>query len=49
MSDYVFVVALAFIAGVLAIIELSRTRFQDLLAWAVLLLGLAVLVDRLQR
>lgn len=47
MSELVIVLVLAIVAGVLAGVELARTRGQDLLSWAVLLLAVSILVDRL--
>lgn len=47
MSDPLVVIVVAIIAGTLAATELIRSKGQALLAWAVLLLALAVLVDRL--
>lgn len=47
MSDYLVVVVTAIIAATIAGMELLRSKGQALLAWAVLLLALAILVDRL--
>ena len=47
MSDYIIVIVLAIIAGTLAATNLIRSKGQDLVSWAVLLLALALLVDRL--
>lgn len=47
MSDYIVVIVLALIAGTIAAVELIRTKGQALTDWAVLLLALALLVDRL--
>ena len=47
MSDFIIVLVLAIGAAFLAGIELFRTRAQDLIAWAVLALALAVIVERL--
>jgi len=47
MSELVIVLALAVIAVVLAGVELARTKGQDLLSWAVVALGAALIVDRL--
>ncbi len=47
MSDLLIVIALAVVAAVLAGVELARTKGQDLLSWAVLLLALAAIIDRL--
>ena len=47
MSDFIVIVVLAIIAGTIAAVELIRSKGQALISWAVLLLALAVLVDRL--
>lgn len=47
MSDIVIVLVLAIVAAILAAVELMRTKGQDLAAWAILLIALALLVDRL--
>ena len=47
MRDFVVVLTLALLAGLIALMELLRSRWQDLGAWAVLLLALALIVDRL--
>ena len=47
MSELVIVLVLAFVAGILAAVEVTRTRGQDLGAWAVLALAVAIVVDRL--
>jgi hypothetical protein len=41
------VLALIVVAGVLAIVELARSRLASLLAWAVLALAVALLIGRL--
>lgn len=45
--DPVVVIVVAIVAATIAAGELVRTKGQAMLAWAVLLLALAVLVDRL--
>jgi len=47
MSDPLVVIVVAIIAATLAGVELIRTKGQAILAWAVFLLCLAVLIDRL--
>jgi hypothetical protein len=47
MSDPLVVIVVAIIAATIAGLELIRTKGQEALAWAVLLLSLAVLIDRL--
>jgi hypothetical protein len=47
VSDPLVVIVVAIIAGTIAAIELIRTKGQEMLAWAVFLLSLAVLIDRL--
>jgi hypothetical protein len=47
MNDLIVVVVLAIIAGTLATVELIRTKGQDLIAWAVLLLAIALVADKL--
>jgi len=47
MSDFVIVLVLVLLAALLAGIALVRSRAQDMNAWAILMLALAVLVDKL--
>jgi hypothetical protein len=47
VSDPLVVIVVAIIAATLAGVELIRTKGQQILAWAVFLISLAVLVDRL--
>jgi hypothetical protein len=47
VTELVVVLVLAIIAAVLAGVEITRTRGQDLLSWAVLAVALAIIVDRL--
>ena len=47
MSDPLVVIVVAIIGATIAAVELIRSKGQMLLAWAVLLLALAVLIDRL--
>lgn len=47
MDDLIVVVVLAIIAGTLAAVELIRSKGQALLAWAVLLVALALVADKL--
>jgi hypothetical protein len=47
MSEIVVVLVLAIVAAVLAGVELARTRGQDLISWAVLLVALALVVRAL--
>jgi hypothetical protein len=47
MSDYIVIIVLAIIAGTIAAVELIRSKGQALSDWAILLLALALLVDRL--
>jgi hypothetical protein len=46
VPELVVLLALVVIAGMFAAIELARTKGQDLIAWAILALALAVLWDR---
>lgn len=47
MNDLIVVVVLAIIAGTLAVVELIRSKGQALTDWAVLLLALALVADKL--
>jgi uncharacterized membrane protein YfcA len=47
VTELVVVLVLTIIAAVLAGVEITRTRGQDLLSWAVLAVALALIVDRL--
>jgi hypothetical protein len=47
ISEWFIVITLALIAVVLAGIELVRSKGQNLTAWAVALLAVAVIVERL--
>jgi hypothetical protein len=47
MNDFIVVVVLAIIAGTLAVVDLIRSKGQALLAWAVLLIALALAADKL--
>ena len=47
VSDPLVVIVVAIIAATIAGLELIRSKGQEALAWAVLLLSLAVLIDRL--
>ena len=47
MSDFVIVLVLVLLAALLAGIELLRTKGQGLGAWAILVIALAILVDKL--
>jgi|RhiMethySRZTD1v2_1073278.scaffolds.fasta_scaffold578470_2 hypothetical protein len=47
MSDFVIVLVLVLLAALLAGVELVRSKAQDMNAWAILVLALAVLVDKL--
>jgi uncharacterized membrane protein YfcA len=44
VSELVIVLVLSIVAGILAGVELARTRGQDLISWAVLLLAVALIV-----
>jgi uncharacterized membrane protein YfcA len=44
VSELVIVLVLAIVAGILAGVELARTRGQDLISWGVLLLAVALVV-----
>lgn len=44
MNDFVVILTLVLLAALLAIIELIRTRGQNMNAWATLVLALALLV-----
>jgi hypothetical protein len=46
MSDFVIVLALVLLAAMLAGIELVRSKAQNMNAWAILVLALALLVDQ---
>lgn len=46
MSDFVVILVLVLLAALLAIIELFRSRGQNMNAWAILALGLALLVEQ---
>jgi hypothetical protein len=47
VSDFVIVLVLVLLAALLAGIELVRTRGQAMMPWAILVLALAILVDKL--
>jgi hypothetical protein len=47
VSDFVIVLVLVLLAALLAGVELVRSKAQDMNAWAILVLALAVLVDKL--
>lgn len=47
MSEFVLVLVLAILAGLIALIALLQSKWQDMGAWAILLLALALIVDRL--
>jgi len=47
MSDFVIVLVLVLLAALLAGVELVRSKAQDMNAWAILVLALAILVDKL--
>ena len=47
MSELVIVLVLAIVAAILAAVELTRTRGQDLGSWGLLVLAVALIVDRL--
>jgi hypothetical protein len=40
-------VALVIVAGIFALIELVRTRWQSLMAWGLLVLVISLLADRM--
>ena len=39
-------IALVLLAGIIAIIELVRTRWQSLMAWGLLVLVISLMADR---
>jgi len=40
-------VALVIVAGIVAVVELVRTRWQSLMAWGLLVLVISLLAERL--
>lgn len=47
LGDPLVVIIAAIVAATIAAMELARTKGQQLLAWAVIILAVAVLIDRL--